>query len=73
MSEQRSQMSAAQTIVRFILAAPSCGQARAGNDCTCGCVAQLARAVEERLEAELAQGILEHRGEICTTYPTGKP
>jgi hypothetical protein len=61
--------STAQRITAFLLAAPSCGQARAGETCHCGCINTLSRAVQEMVEAELQQGIIEHRGDICATYP----
>lgn len=67
------QLTTAQAMVRFLLTAPSCGQARAGrfDACSCGCVGVLTRHVEEQLEQEYSRVIAEHRAEICARPENG--
>lgn len=54
----------ADLVVRQVLTAPTCEEARAGR-CSCGCVSLLVRRVQEHFERSCSAAIEAHKLEIC--------
>jgi hypothetical protein len=59
----------ADTVVRKVLTSATCGSARAGLPCLCGCVSLLVRHVQERFEWACSVEIQAHKPDICGLEP----
>lgn len=62
----------ADLVVRKVLTAPTCAEARDGRPCVCGCVALLVRQVQEHFERSCSAAVQVHKADICAP-PTGRP